>query len=218
MNATTQSLPRAGVEDVGGGHHSLILTINGGSSSIKFALFEAADSLRRILGGGIERIGRPETVLRVKGVSEEDAFWRAVPAADHKAAVGSLVDWIEERSGRDLLDREAQDVRPAEAVALFCYQVKKWIGAFAAALGGLDTVVFAGGLESTSLFSVSTSVSIGQREAATAGTRSCAGWQTSSNAMSSLEPRTCGAGTHVKLLTVAPRNELLLQYQGPSNE
>jgi acetate kinase len=47
---------------------------------------------------------------------------------------------------RDLLDREAQDVRAAEAVALFCYQVKKWIGAFAAALGGLDTLVFAGGV------------------------------------------------------------------------
>jgi len=325
-----------------------ILTINGGSSSIKFALFEAGDSLRRILGGGIEQIGRPEAVLRVKGVSEEDTFSRSVPAADHKAAVGSLMDWIESRSGggplnavghrvvdggpkysdpqridpamidelralspfdpdhmpeeillveafqrrfprlpqvacfdtafhhdlprvarllpiprryeaqgvrrygfhglsyaflmeelgrltgakaaagrvilahlgsgaslaavrdgrsvdtsmaftpaagvpmstrsgdldpglvwylartekmsakqfnemvnsqsgllgisetssdmRELLDREAQDVRAAEAVALFCYQVKKWIGAFAAALGGLDTVVFAGGI------------------------------------------------------------------------
>ena len=47
---------------------------------------------------------------------------------------------------RDLLDREAQDVRAAEAIAVFCYQVKKWIGAFAAALGGLDTLVFAGGI------------------------------------------------------------------------
>ncbi len=47
---------------------------------------------------------------------------------------------------RDLLDRETQDVRAAEAVALFCYQVKKWIGAFAAALGGLDTLVFSGGI------------------------------------------------------------------------
>jgi acetate kinase len=46
----------------------------------------------------------------------------------------------------DLLDRETQDVRAAEAIALFCYQVKKWIGAFAAALGGLDTLVFAGGI------------------------------------------------------------------------
>ena len=42
--------------------------------------------------------------------------------------------------------RETQDVRAADAVALFCYQVKKWIGAFAAALGGLDTLVFAGGI------------------------------------------------------------------------
>ena len=38
------------------------------------------------------------------------------------------------------------DVRAAEAVALFCYQIKKWIGAFAAALGGVDTLVFAGGI------------------------------------------------------------------------
>jgi len=47
---------------------------------------------------------------------------------------------------RDLLECEKQDVRAAEAIALFCYQVKKWIGAFAAALGGLDTLVFAGGI------------------------------------------------------------------------
>jgi acetate kinase len=47
---------------------------------------------------------------------------------------------------RDLLAREASDLRAAEAVALFCYQTKKWIGAFAAALGGLDTLVFAGGI------------------------------------------------------------------------
>ena len=47
---------------------------------------------------------------------------------------------------RDLLDHELQDVRAAEAVALFCYQMKKWIGAFAAALGGLDTLVFSAGI------------------------------------------------------------------------
>jgi len=61
---------------------------------------------------------------------------------------------------RDLLDRETQDVRASEAVALFCYQIKKWIGSFAAALGGLDTLVFAGG--------------IGEN-AATIRTRICAG-------------------------------------------
>jgi acetate kinase len=47
---------------------------------------------------------------------------------------------------RDLLTQEADDVRAAEAVALFCYQAKKWMGSFVAALGGLDTLVFAGGI------------------------------------------------------------------------
>lgn len=47
---------------------------------------------------------------------------------------------------RDLLAREADDERAAEAVALFCYQAKKWVGAFAAALGGLDTLVFSAGI------------------------------------------------------------------------
>jgi acetate kinase len=47
---------------------------------------------------------------------------------------------------RDLLARQGRDARAGEAVALFCYQVKKWIGSFAAALGGLDTLVFAAGI------------------------------------------------------------------------
>jgi acetate kinase len=47
---------------------------------------------------------------------------------------------------RDLCASEATDVRAAEAVELFCYQVRKWIGSFAAALGGLDTLVFAAGI------------------------------------------------------------------------
>ncbi len=46
---------------------------------------------------------------------------------------------------RDLLANEANDPRAAEAVALFCYQAKKWVGSFAAALGGLDTLVFSAG-------------------------------------------------------------------------
>jgi acetate kinase len=47
---------------------------------------------------------------------------------------------------RDLLARESEDHRAAQAVSLFCYQAKKWIGAYAAVLGGLDTLVFAGGI------------------------------------------------------------------------
>ena len=47
---------------------------------------------------------------------------------------------------RDLLARERSDSRAGEAVELFCYQVKKWIGSFAAALGGVDTLVFSAGI------------------------------------------------------------------------
>jgi acetate kinase len=47
---------------------------------------------------------------------------------------------------RDLLSRQGDDIRAAEAIALFCYRAKTWLGALAAALGGLDTLVFAGGI------------------------------------------------------------------------
>ena len=55
---------------------------------------------------------------------------------------------ISETSGdmRDLLASEASDKRASEAVAYFCYQTRKWIGAYAAALGGIDTLVFSGGI------------------------------------------------------------------------
>lgn len=47
---------------------------------------------------------------------------------------------------RDLLPRAAAGGRAEDAVGLFCYQAKKWIGSYAAALGGLDTLVFSGGI------------------------------------------------------------------------
>ena len=68
-----------------------------------------------------------------------------------------LDDLVNRRSGllgvsesssdmRDLLALQAADPRAAEAVELFCYQTRKWVGALAAVLGGLDTLVFAGGV------------------------------------------------------------------------
>jgi acetate kinase len=47
---------------------------------------------------------------------------------------------------RELLDRESADPRAREAVDLFCYQARKFLGGLAAALGGLDTLVFTGGI------------------------------------------------------------------------
>jgi acetate kinase len=66
-------------------------------------------------------------------------------------------DLVNQRSGllgisetssdmQDLLHLEKSDKRAADAVEIFCYQVKKWIGSFSAVLGGLDILVFSGGI------------------------------------------------------------------------
>lgn len=80
--------------------NACVLTINGGSSSIKFALFDADHTLQRILAGRLERIGLPESTFEVKGLNKADNFTRSVTAPNHTAAVGVLMDWIEERFQR----------------------------------------------------------------------------------------------------------------------
>ncbi len=80
-----------------------ILTINGGSSSIKLALFKFGDSLQRMLEGGIERIGLPEATLQVKGLNPADNVSRMIAASDHTMAVDILMDWLEGHCGRDTL-------------------------------------------------------------------------------------------------------------------
>lgn len=74
-----------------------VLTINGGSSSIKFALFEADPALRWILAGRIEGIGLPQGSFAVKGQNEADNFSRPLPAPDHTAAAAALMDWIHDK-------------------------------------------------------------------------------------------------------------------------
>lgn len=80
-----------------------ILTINSGSSSIKFALFDVGNSFQRILKGSIERIGLPDATLQVKGGDPADNFSRQVAATDHTAALGFLMDWIERRCRQEAL-------------------------------------------------------------------------------------------------------------------
>jgi acetate kinase len=46
----------------------------------------------------------------------------------------------------DLLAAESGNPAAAEAIAVFCYQARKYIGAYAAALDGVDTLVFTGGI------------------------------------------------------------------------
>ena len=81
-----------------------ILAINGGSSSLKFALFDAADSLRQVLEGEIERIGLSTPVLRI--ASPSGSFSRQVEASSHAAAadiaVQSLADYTDGKALRAL--------------------------------------------------------------------------------------------------------------------
>ncbi|MBP2639374.1 MAG: acetate kinase [Firmicutes bacterium] len=77
-----------------------ILTVNGGSSSIKFALFAVGEALQRIFKGSIERIGLPDAVFKVKGAEAAEDFSRPVVVSDHMMAVDLLMDWIEDRIGR----------------------------------------------------------------------------------------------------------------------
>lgn len=69
-------------------------------------------------------------------------------AFSHMATFESGLLGISETTGdmKQLLETEADDERAKEAVDIFCYHVKKQIGALAAALGGLHTLVFTGGM------------------------------------------------------------------------
>jgi acetate kinase len=79
-------------------------------------------------------------LARNKGMSLDQIFTLASRGSGLLGISGTSGDL------RDLLAREAEDPRAAEAVESYCYVVRKAIGAYAAALGGLDTLVFSGGI------------------------------------------------------------------------
>ncbi len=74
--------------------HGSVLTINGGSSSIKFALFDSVDPVRRRLKGGIERIGLSDPAMKVSQ-ADQPAASHTIAARDHHEAVGKLLDWLD---------------------------------------------------------------------------------------------------------------------------
>ncbi len=76
-----------------------VLTLNAGSSSIRFAVFEVEPALRRIVEGKVERVALPGTTLTVKGTQREDNFTRPLSAGDHSAAATALMDWLSLRLG-----------------------------------------------------------------------------------------------------------------------
>ena len=76
---------------------SFVLTINGGSSSIRFALFQAKHPLKRELSGKMDRIGLGESVLTFKDEARDQEGRRTIKCRDHKSAVNFMIDWLEER-------------------------------------------------------------------------------------------------------------------------
>jgi acetate kinase len=84
--------------------------------------------------------GLPGFLARSAGISPEQ-FDRLI---NHESGLLGVSETSPDV--RDLLAREDRDVRAAEAIALFVQSIRKGIGALAAALGGLDVLVFSGGI------------------------------------------------------------------------
>ena len=76
-----------------------ILTINGGSSSIKFALYRVDEPLQRRLYGKVDRIGLSGTNLTFHGPDRKPQPSLGFVASDHKSAANFLIDWLEKRDG-----------------------------------------------------------------------------------------------------------------------
>ena len=72
-----------------------ILTINGGSSSIRFAVYDTGGKEKRWLDGKIDRIGLSGTNMVANGLPGKSQVTFPIAAADHGTAVGSLLDWLE---------------------------------------------------------------------------------------------------------------------------
>ncbi len=108
-----------------------ILAVNGGSSSLKFALFRAQSAALRVLGGRLERIGLPHATLTIRRPDGE-AETRAVEAPDQRAAVASLLAWLaDEPEGQRLVavghrvvhGRDGY-VEPCEATPEVCAELR----------------------------------------------------------------------------------------------
>ena len=78
-----------------------ILTLNGGSSSIKFALFETDAALKRIISGKVERIGSPDSEMEIIDHVTGKTDRQSVAAADHASVIQPLALFIEKRVNLD---------------------------------------------------------------------------------------------------------------------
>jgi len=78
-------------------NQACVLTINGGSSSIKFALYQTGDLQKRRLYGKVDRIGLSGTGLTFHDPTGKAQDSRGIAASNHKSAAKFLIDWLEEQ-------------------------------------------------------------------------------------------------------------------------
>jgi acetate kinase len=81
----------------------MTLTVNGGSSSIKFAVFSATSPLKRLFSGQVERIGTPGARLTATRDSSSGPETLPVVAATFHAGVQSIVNYLHQRLGKSAI-------------------------------------------------------------------------------------------------------------------
>jgi acetate kinase len=118
---------------------SMAAVHNGKSIDTTMSFTPAAGLVMSTRSGDLDP-GLPAYFARKEGMTP--------PQFNHMINSKSGLLGISETSSdvRDLLQRQRKDHRAAEALEVFCYQARKWIGALSAALGGLETLVFSGGI------------------------------------------------------------------------
>ena len=78
--------------------HSFILTINGGSSSLKCSLFHVGPPLTRVVSCMVDRIGFPKGTLTLTDVAGGTSERRTIQTAHHKDCIDPLIAWLEQKA------------------------------------------------------------------------------------------------------------------------
>jgi acetate kinase len=122
------------------GHGASMTAVHGGKSVETTMSFTPAAGIPMSTRSGDIDPGLVGYLARGAGMSAEQF--------NHMAHFESGLLGVSETTAdmKTLIEKEETDPRAAEAVALFCYEAKKRVGSLAAALGGLDAVVFTGGI------------------------------------------------------------------------
>jgi acetate kinase len=131
-------LGRAVIAHLGNGA-SMVAVHDGQSVDTTMGFTPAGGLVMSTRSGDLDP-GIPVYLLREQGYDTE----RLEQLVDREAGLVALSGGTSDM--RSLLEQQEQDPRAALAVAAFCYQARKHVGALAAVLGGLDTVVFTGGI------------------------------------------------------------------------